>query len=266
MCRVVCGIVAAMCVLDILVSASAKQILELESVRTLRIGSRVDDDDEEHISRLRLHGGNDWSQDSNTQTSETASYGVLADGNVWVNSRGEMRVIDVDANEVGNGAKGGLTGAPSRVVRSPSECVDSSSLFDSASDIVHLTHDRSFRCSCEWSEDAPCPFYLRIRRGETVIDEFFVSGNSDIALSEVDPVRARAVVAEASFDPAYPQSDAARKACTPLANADKVNGRYCIAYRGNCRYVYHQSHVWLFKLSLSLDTCMTDARTRLTSS
>ena len=236
--RIVCGIVAAMCVLDRLVSVLATQILELESVRTLRIGNnRVDDDDEDrHISRLRLHGGNDWSQDSDTQTSETVSYGVLADGNVWVNSRGEMRVIDVDVNEVGNGAEA-LTGAPSRVVRSPSECVDSSSLFDSASDIVHLTHDRSFRCSCEWSEDAPCPFYLRIRRGETVVEEFFVSGNSDIALKEVDPVRAHAVVAEASFDPAYPQSDAARKACTPLQNADKVNGRYCIAYRGNCRHV-----------------------------
>lgn len=146
---------------------------------------------------------------------------MLSDGSVWINSDGEVRVITTDASSVD-----ALTGALDRVVRSPSECADSSSMFDAAAGDVFLAHDRSFRCSCEWSEEAPCPFYLRVRQEDEIIKEVFVSGNSDVPLGEVEVVRAGAAVARASFDPAYPEADAARKACTPLENVDAITGRY----------------------------------------
>ena len=172
-------------------------------------------------ARLTIHAGNDWSSPSSTQTGETVAYGVLADGDVWVISDGEVRVIDTDAAV---DAADGAAGEATRRGASPSECADSS--FMDGGGVVYLTHDRSFRCSCLWTEEAPCPSYLRVARGDELVAEVFAAGNTDVALADVDAVRAGAAVARASFDPAYPGADAARKACTPLENADRVAGRY----------------------------------------
>ena len=175
---------------------------------------------------LIVHYGINFSSQAVPPTRSTVNYG-LTDSQMWINNNGRITIIDLPLNSE----------LSYDVTASISDCQETHSLFVDST--VMLFHQDTFFCSCEWSEESPCPALLEASLGSDISDgtttyaNYLISGNTQVSILDVEPVTGPAVIAysevsEASSDPAV--------GCAPLLNADDMEGAFCITLRGGCSF------------------------------
>ena len=179
---------------------------------------------------LKFHVGNEFNNHFAQGTGETINYGTDPhNGILWINNGRYFDIYDItDFTRV-------------KLIEthpSSSECIEPSTLFMSNKGIstVFIFHDDTLYCSCEWSEDNPCPALLRVETLDestgnyTTYNDFLISGNNRVPILSVDP----AVTADSGVESL--SSTGGNSACAPLTNDEAVSGSYCISYRGGCTF------------------------------
>ena len=184
-------------------------------------------------SPLIIHYGVDFNSQALTPTSSIVNFGLAASQKMWVSNNGKIMVIDLSQDNYLSANVSGLV----------TECSETHSLFVDTT--VMLFHENTFKCSCGWSEAAPCPALLRANRmlSENSNDdpqsntEYIIAGNTAVPVLSVNPpVSASAVVASSEINVNATVSSQPEEACAPLANAVEMAGNFCVTLRGSCLY------------------------------